>query len=454
MGRSHKLIIIGLVAFGFWLMGPSPSNLRAADSLCPDPNQPADPTCNPECQEGDETVFCACHKLGPPDDPKGYQDHCSSCESRSGHCCHGDLAGMCNGCGNGTRECCTFLKDGEGKFILNASGNKVADQCCDLSAHTVEECRAIAGLEECEAEACDDGNNDGCSGGCSDDCKEVTCDDGNPCTADSCGEKEGECIHEPLTGASCDTGNGGCADVCVDGECTDVSTLPEMCEQNEDGSISDINCSNEDDDDCDGTADKKGAKGLPPDPKCDLCNQIQAPPQACEIITNTPPSIVDPDPSVHFPPRPSDPGDAMVTSSDSGDAFFIDILSNVSDSDGPDPTQIIAASVESTDGSEPGQVKVVNTDSGQQLLYIPPSPPPPEVLISYVVFDGESCNGEVSGSVTGENNIAGGGFCGLTRVNRVAPQAHELLLGLAGVGLIAGILMTVRSMVLVRRRRG
>ncbi len=48
----------------------------------------------------------------------------------------------------------------------------------------------------------------------------VDCDDGNPCTADSCDDYKG-CLHAPGTGADCDDGN-VCteSDVCVQGFCT------------------------------------------------------------------------------------------------------------------------------------------------------------------------------------------------------------------------------------------
>ena len=44
-----------------------------------------------------------------------------------------------------------------------------------------------------------------------------SCDDGNPCTEDSCSE-DGECVFSPLSGNSCL--NGGCPGECQVGVCT------------------------------------------------------------------------------------------------------------------------------------------------------------------------------------------------------------------------------------------
>ena len=75
------------------------------------------------------------------------------------------------------------------------------------------------GLSECDAaipgpEVCN-GVDDDCNGSID----ESTCDDGNPCTEDTCAGADG-CQHTPLTGTECLDGT-ACtqADLCQDGEC-------------------------------------------------------------------------------------------------------------------------------------------------------------------------------------------------------------------------------------------
>jgi len=61
----------------------------------------------------------------------------------------------------------------------------------------------------------------------------MDCDDGNPCTADSCDATAGGCVHTPLDGTACDDGD-FCTgtEVCVAGTCQssgDPCTAPTVC---------------------------------------------------------------------------------------------------------------------------------------------------------------------------------------------------------------------------------
>ena len=57
----------------------------------------------------------------------------------------------------------------------------------------------------------------------------LDCDDGLPCTSDSCDQKDG-CVHSPLSEGSCDDGD-PCTteDTCVDGACTGGSPVEGCC---------------------------------------------------------------------------------------------------------------------------------------------------------------------------------------------------------------------------------
>ncbi len=122
--------------------------------------------------------------------------------------------------------------------------------CNDGNPCTLDTCDPNGGCEiTASSGPCDDSNactaQDTCvAGGCSG--SFITCDDGNPCTLDSCDAATG-CVTENTPGGVCSDGN-DCteADQCVDGSCqgTDMG-----CE-----CAVDADCiANEDDDLCNGT---------------------------------------------------------------------------------------------------------------------------------------------------------------------------------------------------------
>ena len=95
-------------------------------------------------------------------------------------------------------------------------GNPCTDDGCDP---TTEKCSFLANTAPCDdGDACttDDACKDGaCAAGA-----QTSCDDGNNCTADSCDAEAAACIHAPVA-EPCDDGN-GCTvvDVCDNGACT------------------------------------------------------------------------------------------------------------------------------------------------------------------------------------------------------------------------------------------
>jgi hypothetical protein len=91
--------------------------------------------------------------------------------------------------------------------------------CDDNNPCTVDSCDSVAGCQPAAVQdgtSCSDGNvcngNETCSGGACQPGTPINCDDGNPCTADSCDTTTGQCVHTLLNTGSCGTCTGGCDD--------------------------------------------------------------------------------------------------------------------------------------------------------------------------------------------------------------------------------------------------
>jgi hypothetical protein len=149
-------------------------------------------------------------------------------------CAPSDVCTAAAGCAGGT---CEDLFE-----VECPAGSECSDAACDP---------ALGGCVQVALEgACDDADDctagDRCLGG---QCKGAAkdCDDGNPCTLDTCGAA-GECGHAPTSTAVCSDGN-ACTvgDVCTAGEC--VGTALAAC-----GCSVDADCADfEDGDLCNGT---------------------------------------------------------------------------------------------------------------------------------------------------------------------------------------------------------
>jgi len=85
-----------------------------------------------------------------------------------------------------------------------------------------------------EGTPCDDLNactvEDACHEGACQGKARPSCDDGDPCTTDSCDSADGTCRHEPLTGTACDDGD-PCTepDSCVEGACHGGDVVAGCC---------------------------------------------------------------------------------------------------------------------------------------------------------------------------------------------------------------------------------
>ncbi len=174
----------------------------------------------------------------------------AQCDADGNACTQNDFCdqGVCKA---GAMACnCTTDKDCEGKQGQDLC---VLTMICDTKSHEctpgmVVNCPGSLLDGPCQTTACDpstgqcatknraDGTvcekNTLCtgaqvclSGGCVTG-KAVNCDDINPCTADSCEDKQGGCLHAPLDATPCDDGS-KCTtqDVCVLGGCMGA-TLP------------------------------------------------------------------------------------------------------------------------------------------------------------------------------------------------------------------------------------
>lgn len=147
-------------------------------------------------------------------------DEGGACVGTSGFCTKGSC---CKGCLDGAGACApgnTLTACG----IASNEAIKCVD-CSDEKPCTADAC--VAG--RCTAPAvppgtsCDDGNIcngvSECSGTSCQAGSALDCDDGDPCTIDSCDGKEG-CKHEPDVGAACNDG-----DPCTTGEKCDAKAV-------------------------------------------------------------------------------------------------------------------------------------------------------------------------------------------------------------------------------------
>ena len=148
---------------------------------------------------------------------------------------------LCDGVGG-----CTFPTSADGSPCVDddicstddvcvagacASGTGLA--CDDGSPCTVDSCDPVGGCSFAPADfgvPCDDGNfctiEDLCVGGSCFGGGEPDCDDGSPCTDDACDLQAG-CVHAEVSGGACDDGNAcSSGDACTSGVCFPGKPVP------------------------------------------------------------------------------------------------------------------------------------------------------------------------------------------------------------------------------------
>jgi Big-like domain-containing protein len=237
---------------------------------------------------------------------------------------------------------------------------------------------------------------------------ELNCNDGNVCTADSCDSDLG-CENDPVSLGDTTCGLGICQrtiDNCVDGEsqvCTPGAGEPAEI------------CKNGLDDDCNGLVD-------------DGCGELAG----C-ITDNTPPTTAD------------DSANNL-----NGQPIEIPVLENDSDADGPNP--LVIQSVTALDGGS----AAISPDK-KSIIY---TPDPNASLnniefnhILYQVFDGDSCNGVVTGNAEVRNLGVAGGFCSLVRQEKTGNPNGMLPIWMGIVSMTSGIFTAARLRVGALRRR-
>ena len=158
-------------------------------------------------------------------EPEGEDAFClqAVCDPETGACAL-DFAHQGKLCQDGDE--CTFgaeCQDG-------ACAGGVPVNCNDGNACTDDSCDADSGcLHEDNQAGCNDGDvcttQDSCVDGACTGGPVLVCDDGDPCTGDTCDAAVG-CVWQKLTGDECDDGN-ACTelDVCLDGVCTGSGEL-------------------------------------------------------------------------------------------------------------------------------------------------------------------------------------------------------------------------------------
>lgn len=199
---------------------------------------------------GDITQFCV-SKFTFLCNPCEHNTECNSNSSSSNRCLDKGPEGMfCGVSCESTKDCpagyaCNQFSDDTGTFLqcvpkggqtceCNPRAMELKPQTTCYEAASPSTCKGTrqceaAGLSACDIkkspEICDDKDND-----CNGLTDEGLCDDGNPCTADSC-NSDGSCKHDQLQGTPCDDGS-VCttSDKCAAGFCVSGATL--LCDDN------------------------------------------------------------------------------------------------------------------------------------------------------------------------------------------------------------------------------
>ena len=197
---------------------------------CDDPDCAESPSCTKSgfCGDPQSNSCCIVHSNPYCDDAECCEAVCAAdafcCATEWDSICADAAAQLCGGLcgGGGGEEICDNGIDDDGDGLVDCDDPDCAgvpgccpdgqvvcgDACVDLSSDPVNcgDCGVV----------CDDGDPctvDTCVDGV---CVHtpIVCDDGNPCTVDTC--VDGVCVHTPIV---CDDGDPCTVNECVDGEC-------------------------------------------------------------------------------------------------------------------------------------------------------------------------------------------------------------------------------------------
>jgi len=185
------------------------------------------------CTAGDTCKVGACEpgkQLVCDDDNPCTKDGCVAGDGPKSGCAHKGVKGA--PCDDGSActvgDACQVAKDGKASCVSGA-----AQPCDDGNPCTTDTCDAKTGCSSTPLKAgapCDDGNactvadactNGGCKGG-----KPLNCDDGKACTKDSCDLQMG-CVIINSDGSKCIPANNSCTvgGVCAKGACKPVAQV-------------------------------------------------------------------------------------------------------------------------------------------------------------------------------------------------------------------------------------
>jgi cysteine-rich repeat protein len=232
---------------------PCAENADCADGFCVEHmgNMVCSQPCVEECEAGwtcaevggfgQDLVFVCISDFRVLCRPCKTNADCLSATGQEDLCLdYGPEGHFCGGSCGPDQECpagyeCTNVGSEPGDPILQCMSQSLACECSQRSramghaticqvenesgiCYGERKCTA-EGLSDCDAATPAEEQCNGLDDDCDTQIDDVSCDDGNVCTTDSCGGAAG-CAHEPLTGTNCDDGDiCSVTDHCVDGEC-------------------------------------------------------------------------------------------------------------------------------------------------------------------------------------------------------------------------------------------
>ncbi|MEC9073471.1 MAG: hypothetical protein VX938_13855, partial [Myxococcota bacterium] len=198
----------------------------AADSDCDGPWEAVDSCSTPACDLLAGLCVLILSEDGTSCDDS---DVCTSASSCDGGTCIGDIEEPCADDGNPcTDDVCDPTYGCQ--YLDNKKTCDDGDLCTTEDLCGVGVCRGVPTV--CPGEGCFcDPDSGGCV--CPIPCEPTDCDDGNPCTADTCDPVDG-CLHSPTDEGepcddgdactletACDTGTCACGDGCAAPDCDD-----------------------------------------------------------------------------------------------------------------------------------------------------------------------------------------------------------------------------------------